>query len=154
MHRTGFAAITIQNPIFTDTYSVQKHGALERSAGGARYYYDKGITTYIVQMAWNGLREAERAVLENFFDNVVEGPKYKFNLMNQEGKQFRCWFNDTRIDFEIIDDQRASRDILIVGGNPEPTTTRTKSVWAVEVEMEILSTTTSLPGITTTTAPQ
>ncbi len=150
MHRTGFAAITIQNPIFTDTYSVKKHGALERSAGGARYYYDKGITTYMVEMEWNGLREGEKDALEDFFDNVAEGPKYKFNMMNQEGKQFRCWFNDTEIDFKIIDDQRASRDTIIVGGNPEPSTTRMKSVWSVTVEMEILATTTSTSG---TTAP-
>ncbi len=146
MHCTGHAAIVIQNPIFGDTYSVKKHGALERSAGGARWYYDKGITTYTVRMTWDHLRNAEKESLEDFFDNSAEGPKYKFNLTDHRGRQYRCWFNDTEIDFELVDDQRASRHTFQVAGKTEPTSTRTASIWSVEVEMELLATTTSTTG--------
>ena len=143
MHRTGHPAILLQNPILGDAYKVRKRGALERSADGARYYYNKGIMSHTVLMTWDELRNAEKESLQDFFDNVAEGPKHKFNLIDHRGRQYRCWFNDNEIEFELMADVAESSSTFMVDGEAEPTTQRRRAIWGVDVEMEILSTTTT-----------
>ena len=145
-HRTAFTAVHIQNPKYDDTYIVAKKGALGRSAGGQRYYYTKGITVYTIRLTWDELRQDEKDALQDFFDRIVEGPRYKFNMMDHNGRWWRAWFNDEEIEFSIVADETLTTGKFQVDGatgTEHPTSTRRRSIWSTTIELEVLSTTTS-----------
>jgi len=147
-HRTGFSSFEIANPEYSDEIAVEKKGALTRSAGGERVYYDKGITVYTLSLSWDNLHSGEKELLQELFDNQAEGQKNSFYYKSHLGKWYRAFFVENKIDFESVFDSVASEGTYLVDGDTWCTTTRDKPVWSAEFELEVISTTT--PSVTTT----
>lgn len=142
-HRTGFSSFEIANPELSDTISVEKKGALTRSAGGERVYYDKGITVYTLGLRWENLHDGEKAALQELFDNQAEGQKNSFYYKDQQGRWYRAFFVEPDIEFETVFDSTASNGTYNVDGDTWCTSTREKAVWSTEFELEVISTTTA-----------
>lgn len=146
----GAPAIQLPNPALTNTTAVRKLGAQGRAAGGKRYYYSKGTTLYRQRWTWDAMPNEAKEALMLFFSADAEGPRYKFYLRDQDGRWWRAWFDQDELEFEAVGDTETSRGAYTVGGETFRTTTRQDPRWACEVELEVVSTTTTGAA---TTAP-
>jgi hypothetical protein len=149
LHRTGSARLTLRNPSFGDAFKANVLGSKERTAGGKRFYYAKGITVYTLKLTWDEMWDEEKVALLTFFTDTAEGERYKFNFKDEYGRWYRAHFNATELEFEISDDQRGSKDTFEVGGETYSTSNRTKPIWSTEFELEVVPTTTSTSSGTT-----
>jgi len=155
----GDTAIEISNPVLGDNKTVEKRGAETRSAGGTRYYYDKGVTTYRLDYEWTSLSPPEKAALEEFFDTTVNGPEKWFFLTDYEGNYWRATFEQQDLEFTTGWDSRNADQQFTIAGCIVPSTQRKLVYWATKVVMRVTSvaststTTTTTTTSTTTVAP-
>ncbi len=145
----GGTTIELQNPTRENKIAVEKLGAGNRSAGGTRYWYTKGITLYSLHLHWNELRDSEKRDLQDFFDITTDGPRLGFTYRDHRGYTWTAYFQDPRIDFsEVADEPRGVAGTFPSGGVVYPTTDRYHGVWEVDVILEV----STIP--TTTEEPQ
>jgi len=140
--------IYLQNPDLDNAISVEKLGAGNRSAGGTRYWYPKGITIYQLALGWTELRDSEKRDLLSFFDTTTQGPQLGFTYRDQRGYTWNAYFVDEKLEFrEVADERRGVAGTFASGGVNYPTTDRYRGVWAVDVRLEVASiaTTTTTP---------
>jgi hypothetical protein len=129
--------IEIQNPVLDDLLGLDAHDALGHSADGSRRRFGKGDVTRRLALQFEGLRDSERADLQDFFDAVVDGGSSGFTYTDQEGAAWSARFLTTELSFEEIDDEPVAAGTFSAGGVTYPTTTREKAVWAVAFELEV-----------------
>ncbi len=153
----GGTTINLQNPLLDNVISVEKLGAGNRSAGGTRYWYSKGITLYTLKLSWRELREAEKRDLQDFFDNTADGPRLAFIYVDHRGYSWAAHFQDTMLEFtEVADRQRGAAGTFTPSdGVAYPTTDRYRGTWATDLilEVEEIPTTTWEPTTTTIAWP-
>ncbi len=152
---SGLTVVDLQNPSLQNTIAVEKLGAGNRSAGGTRYWYSKGITIYTLRLHWDELRDTEKRDLLDFFDNIVQGPLTQFTYRDHRGYNWTAFFQDEKIEFSEVADESTGRTTFVSGGVTYPTTERYDGVWATDVILEVTAiptTTTSSPTTTSTSS--
>lgn len=151
---SGANIITVQNPTVQNTIAVEKLGAGNRSAGGTRYWYSKGITIYTLRLHWDELRDTEKRDFLDFFDNVVQGPLTQFIYRDHRGYNWLAYFQDEKIEFSEMADESTGNTTFVSGGVTYPTTERHAGVWATDVILEVsaIPTTTTMSATTTSTS--
>lgn len=135
--------ITVQNPEPGNKRRAVMRGASGRTAGGVFFHYDKGVTTTELNLSWKELRDSERDDLEHFFLVHAQGPHVRFIFTDQRGKTWYARFLNQELEFTEVADQTKSATTFVSGGKTYPTSTRQKGVWAVDSQLEVVTSTTS-----------
>ena len=81
-----------------------KRQALGRSAGGTVYVYDKGVSTFEVELSFESLTNAEKAALQSFFDSTVNGAITTFTYTDSGGNTTTARVLNTELAFRKVAD--------------------------------------------------
>jgi len=151
---SGGTTVELQNPTLQNTIAVEKLGAGNRSAGGTRYWYSKGITIYTLSLRWDELRDTEKRELLDFFDNTVQGPLTQFIYRDHRGYRWNAYFQDEKLEFAEVADSKAFDTTFSSGGTNYPTSERTAGIWSTQCVLEVtaIPTTTTMSATTSTTS--
>lgn len=134
---SGGSSAEIQNPLLGDQFGVRTHDVRGLSADGSRRRLSKGDVRRVLSLKFEGLRDAEKEDLEDFFDDVVNGAESAFTYTDHNGDAWTARFLSTELRFTEVDDGVSAAGTFGVGGTSYPTTTRTAPVWGVEIELEV-----------------
>jgi hypothetical protein len=95
----GEAAIELPDPVHGQPALLQRRQALGRTAGGAVYVYDKGLTQRGVVLRFAALSDGQRAAMEDFFDTVCQGARNPFTYTDEHGNAVVARFLDSSLAF-------------------------------------------------------
>lgn len=94
--------IELPDPLPGHPVGGVKRQTLGRTAGGTVYVYDKGVTTYEMELRFASLCAAEKTALTNFFESVAQGAQNTFLYTDPNGTEKTARFLDSRITFAKI----------------------------------------------------
>lgn len=72
------------------------------SAGGQRYVYDKGIDRTVLRMTFEALTDAQRAALEEFFEDAAMGMMNLFTFTDSAGVRWTARFAARELAFHRV----------------------------------------------------
>jgi len=101
----GAEAVELPDPLPGQPASLLRHQAVGRTAAGAVYVYDKGVTRRELVLRFGSLSAAQRTALEGFFDTVAQGARNSFTYTDVHGDAFTARFLDSSLAFvKVADD--------------------------------------------------
>ena len=89
--------VTLPDPTPASRIATAKAQALGLTADATRYVYDKGGSTYSVELTFESLSDSEKDDLQSFFDTTVDGAKEMFTYTdpNANAHAGACFINQT-----------------------------------------------------------
>jgi len=92
--------VTLPSPAQDYPLSQTKRQAMGRSAGGTVYAYDKGLSTFEVELTIENLTSTDRSNLQSFFSTTVNGVTATWTLTDSSGGTYTARFLDPVLQFE------------------------------------------------------
>ena len=131
----GSSAFEMRNPEREDTLSINLGQVVSFTADGQPLAYALGATRRRVRLRFGDVPDAEKALLDAFFEDEAEGAKTLFYYRDHRGAWHDARFLSGAIEWTCLADAAASSGEYAAGGTDYPTTTRTDAWWATDIEL-------------------
>jgi len=107
--------LALPGPVPGSIVRQTKRQAVGRTAGGALYTYDKGVSAWGATLTFESLSDEEKSDLVSFFHDVANGVMNSFTYTDSTGHEFTARFASPDITLRKV----------------------AQNVWDVTVELEL-----------------
>ena len=95
-------AVTLPSPNPGSSAREVKSQVTGLTAGGERYVYDKGIDSFLIDLTFESLSDAEKDDLQSFFHTTVDGMAETFTYTDSGGTDYTARFVYPTLNFVKI----------------------------------------------------
>jgi len=131
-------SFSISNPVRNNKKVIQKFQMLGRTASGGVYTYDKGVTTYKLELSFENLREDEKTLLENFYNTTIDGIMNTFTYIDHQQIEYTARFLDTELNFEEIDNVGKNDSYFTIVSSVYPSTYWDEGIYNCSFNLEVV----------------